>query len=193
MPLKVAIDAGHGGHDSGAIGHFDHEEHFTLLLSHVLFSVCEHNGIQALMTRMEDTFPTLYDRVALANREEVAAFLSIHFNASSSPLPSGTQMLYWKTSTQGKKLAQLLLDRIAPLDGQTNERHERLVAMPDGDFRRDSRGRPFAPYVLRATRMPAVILEIEFGTNPVDAATMRDPQYLMAVAHATVDALKEWT
>lgn len=192
MPLRVAIDAGHGGHDSGAIGHFDHEEHFTLLLSHLIYSLCEHRSISATLTRQEDSYPSLYDRVALANRIEVAAFLSVHFNASSSPLPSGTQMLYWKTSDRAQELAQLLLDRIAPLDGQTNEQHERLVAMPDANFRRDSQGRPFAPYVLKYTRMPAVILEIEFGTNPTDAATMRDPRYLLAVAKATVDSLKEW-
>lgn len=185
--LHVALDAGHGGSDPGAQSEFGPEKDYTLLQTHVIASILNIHNMETVLTRLGDNYVALSERVDVANGADCDAFISVHFNASRSDEPSGTQVLYYKDSEGGEPLAEALLEHVAPLDGATEERWERVIPVPDPNFRDG-----FFPAVVKYTRMPAVILETEFGTNPDDAELLFDPAYMVKVAESVGSALEDW-
>jgi N-acetylmuramoyl-L-alanine amidase len=189
--VLVALDAGHGGRDSGAISALGKaEKHYTLAQSLACGSFLIGAGMDVKFTRTDDTFVTLRERARLANEWGVDAFLSFHWNSSTSPVPSGTIMIRHERSERAGTLAELLLAGIKPLDGVDDERWDRIFVVPDPTYRNG-----IVPTVVGRTRMPAVILEVEFGSNP-DAAALLDnvtgSSYIVAVAGAVRDALLAW-
>jgi len=79
---KVVIDPGHGGRDSGAVGRAGlKEKEVNLDVSRRVAALLRRRHIRVVMTRNTDVYPTLDERVALANREQPDAFVSIHTNA----------------------------------------------------------------------------------------------------------------
>ena len=85
-PVSICIDAGHGGHDPGAVGPTGKREKDTALaVTLLLGSRLEAAGLQVFYTRKDDKFLELPERAALANNLGVDPFLSIHCNAASSP------------------------------------------------------------------------------------------------------------
>jgi N-acetylmuramoyl-L-alanine amidase len=76
----VVIDPGHGGRDAGAVGLYGNEKEFTMRLALQLKSDLEHCGFGVVLTRDEDRYLTLAERVAIANRVDDAIFVSLHFN-----------------------------------------------------------------------------------------------------------------
>ena len=190
--MRVALDAGHGGYDPGAVSIFaGREKDYTLLQSHIARSVLLDFGISSFLTRSRDEFVSLARRVALINGDGVDAAVSFHWNAAGSPRAEGTLVLAHTSSPRGQDLADRVLDYVAPLDGERTSR-ERVVLLPDAAFRLTGSGRPFVPAVLSRTSPPVVLLEVGFGTNPGDAEFIRDPAYLVAVAEAVAQALKDW-
>ena len=99
-------------------------------------------------------------------------------------------MIRHERSERAGTLAELLLAGIKPLDGVDDERWDRIFVVPDPTYRNG-----IVPTVVGRTRMPAVILEVEFGSNP-DAAALLDnvtgSSYIVAVAGAVRDALLAW-
>lgn len=187
--MIVAIDAGHGGDDPGAIAVSGlREKDYTLTQALLSESVLKNEGFKVVMTRRSDITVGLTKRAGIANEAGADVFLSYHFNAAGTRLASGSQMLYYKDSPRGKSLSQLLLERIAPLDNEPSERWERIIGLPMAGFR----GGNFIPTVLTATRMPAIIIETEFGTHPASAELLSSASYILSVADATAAALKEW-
>ena len=106
--------------------------------------------------------------------------IELHFNAFTDPRAQGSEMLYWHTSEQGWMLADLLQQRTVS-----------ALRVHDRGLRGVRRG-PGAAF-LRGTRMPAVICEPAFGTNPDDAWKLltRQMQLVEAYAGAIVDFLSE--
>lgn len=83
-PFKsVVIDAGHGGRDAGAGGSYGNEKEYTLRLARQLKRNLESRGFRVVMTREEDRYLTLTERVDIANRVDDAIFISLHFNYGS--------------------------------------------------------------------------------------------------------------
>lgn len=193
--ITVAVDAGHGGHDTGATSAFaGREKDYALLQAHLVRSILSTRrrpGFDVLLTREDDVFLGLRDRAEISNAAGVAAFVSLHWN--SGPLSaSGTLVLAHRESARGASLAREVLRAVSPLDGQET-RSERVVLLPDETFRTMPDGSPFVPTVISRTVAPAVILETGFGTNERDASYLRDPGYMVAVAGAIGDALARWT
>lgn len=89
----VVIDAGHGGYDSGAHGSFSYEKNVTLSLALKLGALIQKNfpNINVIYTRNTDVFVELYERAAIANRNNADLFISIHCNANTSSEPYGTE------------------------------------------------------------------------------------------------------
>jgi N-acetylmuramoyl-L-alanine amidase len=193
---KIVIDPGHGGLDSGAISVEGYEEKsYVLNQGLIVAGMCASMGMatRVALTRISDVSVSLAKRVAVANRWNATVFISLHCNASSDEKASGTQVLYWKTSRWGKRLAEILLRYIGPLDGKTREEAaEKTIGMPDPVFRQARDGSAFVPYVLKYTRMPAVIIETEFITNPWDARAIIQPTYTFKVCRSIVQATREW-
>lgn len=187
--MRVCLDAGHGGRDSGATFEYGAEKDYALVQALIAESFCVAEGHAVRMTRREDLYVGLRQRALIANRWEAEAFVSFHWNSASTVRASGTQCLHHADSEEAERLAGLLLEEVAPLDGEPAEPWERLVALPDPDYRVTEDGRPFVPTVLSATRMPAVILEVEFGSSPEDAQLMLSGAYQLKVGQAVARAV----
>lgn len=90
---KIVIDAGHGGHDSGARGRNCKEKDITLAIALKTGKLIKKNcpGVEVIYTRETDVFVELYRRAQIANENKADLFISIHCNANPSPFPYGTE------------------------------------------------------------------------------------------------------
>jgi N-acetylmuramoyl-L-alanine amidase len=94
----VVIDAGHGGHDSGAKGIYGYEKDFTLKMALSLSDALQKRGFKTVLTRRTDEFISLPGRVAISNATPRSIFISLHFNSSG---PSAAGVETWALSPQG--------------------------------------------------------------------------------------------
>jgi N-acetylmuramoyl-L-alanine amidase len=89
----VVIDAGHGGHDTGALGKHSREKDITLAIALKLGNDIKDNlkDVKVIFTRRTDEFIELFRRARIANENHADLFISIHCNANPSPTPFGTE------------------------------------------------------------------------------------------------------
>ena len=80
--IKVFIDAGHGGSDSGAIGNPIIEKDFNLLIANKVISKLKDYDCNVLSSRTTDKYVSLDDRVKFSNNNNCECFISIHCNSS---------------------------------------------------------------------------------------------------------------
>lgn len=97
--FTLVIDAGHGGHDAGALGTFSKEKNINLNVALAFGRYVEQNctDVNVVYTRKTDVFVTLIERANIANRNKADLFVSIHTNA----LPKGKQARGLETYTLG--------------------------------------------------------------------------------------------
>jgi N-acetylmuramoyl-L-alanine amidase len=163
--LTVVLDPGHGGGDPGAIGIGGiREKDITLAISRRIQQSLQDKGINALITRADDTEVELQPRVDYADRANADVFVSVHANSISLSRPdvSGLETYYYSS---GLRLAQTI--------------HNSLLERTTLDDRGVRRARF---YVLVNTSMPAVLVETGFVTGSDDAARFRDPAALNGIA-----------
>lgn len=146
----VCINPGHGGSDPGACGNLQ-EKDMNLMVSLRLGQLLQERGFRVMYTRTDDCWMALSDRPAIANANNADIFVSIHHNGSASPESSGTLVICYPDSTNGLRLAQLVLN------GMCN----RMGLMNRGITQRDDSD---VTYSL----MPAIITEGMFATSPND-------------------------
>ncbi|MEG4107265.1 N-acetylmuramoyl-L-alanine amidase [Microcoleus sp. S13_C5] len=161
----VAIDPGHGGRDPGAVGiQSIQEKEIVLDISFQVARLLEQQGVQAVMTRTDDSEIDLEPRVSLAERVNATLFVSIHANSINMSRPdiSGIETYYFNN---GEDLARVIHGSILQGTGAT-----------------DRRVRQARFYVLRKTSMPSVLVEVGFVTGAEDAARLSDPAYRSQMA-----------
>lgn len=113
----VAVDAGHGGEDSGAIGASGYyEKHVTLAIAKKLVAALRKtDGFKAYLTRDDDYFIPLQDRRKIArNRYKADIFISIHADAALSPLAKGASVFALSrkgATTASSRFAQALAEK----------------------------------------------------------------------------------
>src|SRR5213595_3996746 len=147
----VVIDAGHGGFDRGGIpGQRIPEKEMTLDVAQRLKTLLAASGYRVIMTRDSDVFVPLPTRVAIANSYGNAIFVCIHFNSAKRMGAGGIETYFY--SRESLPLASAIHYYVAGGAPSSN---------------RGVRRRGF--YVLRKTRVPAVLVECGFLTNPSDA------------------------
>ena len=97
--FTLVIDAGHGGHDTGAIGAISKEKNLTLKFALAFGRLVERNcpDVRVIYTRKTDVFVELYKRAEVANRNKADLFISLHINA----LPRGRVARGFQTYTLG--------------------------------------------------------------------------------------------
>jgi N-acetylmuramoyl-L-alanine amidase len=176
---RIAVDPGHGGSDLGNLGPSgETEAELAFLLAARLSQLLESEGASTTLTRGPNDGPTESARAQLANQFEANALVSIHLNGHPTEVAQGAATYYFESSgigsEPGEHLAGLLLHA--------------LVGLGFIDCR--AHGKAYA--VLRETRMPAVLVEPCFITNPEESKRLQDPQVLDAVAAALGGALKTY-
>ena len=160
----VVIDAGHGGFDRGGIaGQRVAEKNMTLDVAQRLRAILQSYGYRTVMTRDSDVFITLGTRVAIANSYRDAIFVCIHFNATPRRAASGIETYFY--SSQSLPLASAIHYYVAGGAPSAN---------------RGVRRRGF--YVLRNTRIPSVLVECGFLTNPTEAQYAQNASYRQKLA-----------
>ncbi|HPT15632.1 MAG TPA: N-acetylmuramoyl-L-alanine amidase, partial [Bacteroidales bacterium] len=89
----VVIDAGHGGHDTGALGKNSREKDITLSVALQVKDYIKQNlpEVKVVMTRDKDVFVELYRRAKIANESNADLFISIHCNSTKSAIVMGTE------------------------------------------------------------------------------------------------------
>lgn len=177
-PLRVVIDPGHGGTDVGAVGASGrYEKDFTLKLARITASLLEQEpGIEVFMTRTDDRFisQTSRFRPTFANELDADLLISIHGNTYSDPRVTGTETYYFHRHS--RTLANIV---------------QRHVARATGFRNRGIKRENF--FLLEEARMPAVLVEVGYLTNPDDEALMWTEQFQQRVAEAIVAAIKEYS
>jgi N-acetylmuramoyl-L-alanine amidase len=213
----IFIDAGHGGHDPGSsaawvfAGGTVYERDLNLDIAKRVYSLLRvvRPDLQVQMTRMEDTYVSLEDRSRFAYGTAIepktsALFVSIHVNSAANKDANGFEVL---TKRQNKSVT--LLNSETPVENIVlfapftsvqlnrflNNRNlivaktfEQVLAKNLEGLR--NRGvKEQDLYVLNASRMPSVLLEIGFLSNEEDARKLVSPQWRQTVADAIVKAL----
>jgi N-acetylmuramoyl-L-alanine amidase len=104
----VVIDPGHGGHDPGCLGSFTKEKNIVLSVSKKLADLfkAQYPGIKVIMTRETDVFIPLFERAAIANRNNADLFISIHCNF----MPGSSATTGTETYVMGLHTAQFNLE-----------------------------------------------------------------------------------
>ena len=100
--FTLVIDAGHGGHDTGANGGFSKEKNLTLRFALAFGQIVERNcpDVNVIYTRKTDRFLELWQRADIANRNKADLFISVHINS----LPKGRVARGYQTYTLGRSL-----------------------------------------------------------------------------------------
>jgi N-acetylmuramoyl-L-alanine amidase len=164
LTTTVIIDAGHGGFDRGGIPRQRiPEKIMTLDVAQRLRAVLEANGYLVVMTRNGDFFVPLPKRVAIANSYRDAVFVSIHFNSARRTGANGIETYFY--SRESLPLASAIHYYVASGAPSPN---------------RGVRRRGY--YVLRRARIPAVLVECGFLTNPTDARYAQNSSYRQHLA-----------
>ncbi|AST57980.1 N-acetylmuramoyl-L-alanine amidase [Thermoanaerobacterium thermosaccharolyticum] len=176
MNKIVVIDAGHGGNDPGKPGKYGKDEdELNLEIASKLKNLIEESGGIALMTREDDALTDsdimkdLKNRVYAGNNVKGDILLSIHLNSFPDPKYKGAQVFYQKNSKEGKLLAEVIQDELRKTLDPNNDR----MAKETSTF-----------YILRHAKMPAVIIECGFMSNPEEEKLLNDEKYQYKIAWA---------
>lgn len=176
--MRIMLDPGHGGYDTGAIGPTSlQEKEVTLAVASVVGRLLVCAGQEVRLTRNgdevswpSDLWQDLQMRCELANNWPADYFVSIHCNAASDPAAHGTETYCYKFGGQGERLARAIQAELIQTTGLTDR------GVKTANF-----------YVLRNTKMPAVLTEIAFISNSQEEQLLADPSFqeTCAVAIAT--------
>lgn len=182
----IVLDAGHGGRDAGAVGRFGEQEirekDLTLAITKRIASILEAEGTTVVMTREEDTYVELYSRPELANSCNADLFISIHINSNTVVnSKSGTFTYFHMDVPDSRLLADCIQAEIARVSG-----------LPDNGSRSDRTLYDTGLAVLRASVMPAVLVEIAYINHEGDVRRLLDEAFQQAVAEAVVKGLREY-
>lgn len=176
--IKITIDPGHGGNESGAIGCLgDKEKDINLAIAKKLENKLKDAGAMVYMTRDEDIDVSLSDRVEFSNKNKSLIFLSIHNNALPDSLAhlksTGTEIYYFYP--QSKELAKTVLESITDKLGTKNN---------------GVKQQSFA--VVRNTNNLSILIEIAYIINPEDNAKLIEEDFQDAAAEAILNGLENY-
>ena len=196
--LRVVIDAGHGGQDSGAIRQGVLEKDLTLDVARKLDRLLRAQGLETILTRGGDDTVSLANRAAVANRERDCVFVSIHFDEGGWAAATGVQTFYAarqapppNTLTAWLPFLQRVSSEPTNLESQSLASfiQEALVGRTQA-FNRGTRAEQF--YVVAHVVHPAVLVEGGFLSNTDDIAKLQSDEYREQLATAISEGIMRY-
>ncbi len=178
----IIIDAGHGEPDGGAVGkNGELEKDLNLQIARFLQGYLEQSGAKVIMTRADDN--GLFDkmtgsirqkkrsdlntRVKMINEPGVDLCISIHMNKFTDSRYSGPQVFYSTNQESSKVLAQIVQSEMIGVLEPASKREIK----PGNDI-----------YLLKHAKVPAILVECGFLSNPEEAEKLQDTDYQNRVA-----------
>lgn len=178
---QVVIDAGHGGNDPGKVG-VDQclEKDINLIIAKKVKTLLEQQDIEVFMTREDDNglyeeqtsnkkVQDMKNRCAIINEKQPDCVVSIHQNSYHEESVSGAQVFYYGTSEEGKKLAEVI--------------QQKLISYIDPQNHRQAKANS-SYYLLKKTEVPIVIVECGFLSNWEETKKLQDDNYQNQIAWA---------
>lgn len=213
----IVLDPGHGGKAVGAVGRKLHlrEKNLTLMMANRVREILESNGINVIMTRTSDKDVSLQSRAYLANSRAADLFVSIHCNASKSKNLKGFECYYLADTTDDNALALqaaensalqfdpgIIGERTKSLNVTiwdliiTENRLESIElarqicrSVENSGIINNSGIKSARFYVLKFTRMPAVLVETGYLSNAVEEKKFRDEGFLEKMCQAVASGI----
>jgi len=176
--FEVVIDPGHGGPDPGAIGIGGiRETDVVLEVSKIVKDLLSEKGVKVVLTRKNEVDLDLPPRVSFANKTDADIFVSIHANASRGKRRdiNGLETFYFR-GWRGRLLAKKIQKQILRVSPGSPDR-----GVKQGRF-----------YVIKNTKMPAVLVEIGFLTGRLDARRLEKAAHRKRVAYAIAKGILEY-
>lgn len=167
---KLVIDLGHGGSDPGAIGqNKTHEADIVLAIGKELNELLKGYDIEIKFTRLSDKYISLYERARIANVCNADYFLSIHINSAKDKSVRGVEVWQYSDGNENiNKFSKSLCNDVSKI------------------FNIRNRGLKFSKElsVLKNTKMPAALIEVDFISNVQAEKDLRVNENIKAVAFA---------
>jgi N-acetylmuramoyl-L-alanine amidase len=211
----IVIDAGHGGHDPGALGGRSQEKDVTLAAARALKARLQRSGrFKVVMTRDSDVYIPLEQRVKIARRAGADLFISLHADSGGDPKVRGATVYtlssrgvdrtaravfgggFMNVQLPGRDLSvkQILLDltqrHTLNRSGAFAETLLEHISTRTELLRRSHRDAGYM--VLLAPDVPAVLLEMGFITNPQDEAALNDKAKRIRLMDAVGDSIEAY-
>ena len=213
---RIVVDAGHGGHDPGAIGAGGTREKDVVLqiALKVARRLRDELGLDVVLTRSTDVFLELQERTAIANQVGADLFVSIHANASPNRNTTGIET-YYLNLAKTEKAAQLAakengtsLEKVSLLqavlfDLMANYKlndsallaeevqkalHRKITGSFQGGRNLGVKQGPF--YVLVGATMPSILVETAFLSNEVEEERLNDPHFQDLSAEGIMEGIR---
>jgi len=213
----VIIDPGHGGHDTGAVGPGGTQEKaVALAISLKLKAALEKQGLEVMLTRDDDTFVRLEDRSRFANGHHGDLFISIHCNAAPSSKLRGIETYTLNTSANRYAVRLAARENASSQKGLGDLRYilaDLATKANTGESRRladrvqhdlvHELGAKYSGvrslgtkealfYVLLGAKMPAILVETSFVSNPEDEKRLASDSYQQAVADSIAGSVQQF-
>lgn len=172
--FTIVLDAGHGGKDPGAksiTGKWEKDFNLSVVLK-VQALLAADERIKLVLTRQDDAYPSLDDRIKLANSLAADMFISVHANSYTAAI-NGTETYY--TRADSKDLAYLMHSLIVPATGLKNN------GVRTANFK-----------VIKYTTMPAVLLEAGYLSSKIDEPKMWTEAFQDRFAEAIAAGIKQY-
>ncbi|MDX6020276.1 N-acetylmuramoyl-L-alanine amidase AmiA [Scandinavium sp. V105_16] len=214
----VMLDPGHGGIDTGAIGHGgSKEKHVVLAIAKNVRSILRGHGIDARLTRTGDTFIPLYDRVEIAHKHGADLFMSIHADGFTNPSAAGASVFALSNRGASSAMAKYLSDKenaVDELAGKKALDKDHLLQQVLFDLvqtdtiknsltlgshilkqikpvhRLHSRNTEQAAFVvLKSPSIPSVLVETSFITNPGEEKLLGTAAFRQKIASAIASGI----
>lgn len=184
----VIVDAGHGGHDGGAVANGVVEKEMALDLAQRLKRELEDLGLRVRMTRNEDVFLPLQERAALTAKHEAAAFVSVHLNTDGEGSSAeGIETYYAEPSLEATRQ-----NPAAALQAEASAKFaafvQRLVCASTRAENRGTKARGYA--VVARAACPAVLVECGFITSTTEVKRLKKEAYRDQVAAGIAKGLR---
>jgi len=160
----VVIDAGHGGKDPGAVSKDEkvYEKSINLDILYELKELLDKDNVKVYYTRTVDETLYLRPRVTLANDVDCDFFISIHCNSSHKSNPDGTEILYYDHENNNIKTEDFAVILSEEIEKNVSLKNNGILQMRDDDI-----------FILANAKVPAVIVETGYISNPADLSYLQ--------------------
>lgn len=207
----IVIDPGHGGKDPGAVSQTRQEKQIVLSLSKTLRDLLIKKGYHTQLTRETDVYIPIRKRTQFATDQKADLFISIHANASLSAKASGIETYYLALASDesaritamrenveaeyNMKELDALVGRIPKERKSTESRRlaELIQAQLTSGKQVRDRGVKHAPFVvIIGTKVPAVLVEVGFISNPAEGKKLTTKAYQHQLATAIAKGIEQY-